>query len=278
MIDDIFVVHKNIPTIFRNKFSHIEAMKILTFSAYLSEEQSIFYINRENKNALFKYVIMLMKKSPYCEKEKSHYLMGKSYNEQDIMLSVVDKIIEQYWPDNKLTNKGMPFYCEFLSYYTQVNKFDHLVKNENTIFLIIKEIVQDFRQVQNKAELKYIISRMENNYERLHFLSIFENETNINNTLENVISSMNFVMDLKIFGDFVKVCEDWIKKEIDDERKRRAETKDTTSVVNKEWKKHEVDKHLVNVMVVEKVESLDDAADYEILSLLTIGIMSHGVR
>ena len=46
MIDDIFVVHKNIPTIFRNKFSHIEAMKILTFSAYLSEEQSIFYINR----------------------------------------------------------------------------------------------------------------------------------------------------------------------------------------------------------------------------------------
>ena len=46
MIDDIFVVHKNIPTIFRNKFTHIEAMKILTFSSYLSEEQSIFYINR----------------------------------------------------------------------------------------------------------------------------------------------------------------------------------------------------------------------------------------
>ena len=37
MVDDIFIVHKNIPTIFRNKFSHIEAMKILTFSAYLAE-------------------------------------------------------------------------------------------------------------------------------------------------------------------------------------------------------------------------------------------------
>ena len=46
MIDDIFVVHKNIPTIFRNRFSHIEAIKILSFSNYLSEEQSIFYINR----------------------------------------------------------------------------------------------------------------------------------------------------------------------------------------------------------------------------------------
>lgn len=46
MIDDTFVVHKNIPTIFRGKFSHIEAIKILSFSNYLSEEQSIFYINR----------------------------------------------------------------------------------------------------------------------------------------------------------------------------------------------------------------------------------------
>lgn len=62
MVDDVFVAHKNIPTIFRNKFSHIEAMKIYTFATYLSEEQSIFYINRENKNALFKFVIMLMKK------------------------------------------------------------------------------------------------------------------------------------------------------------------------------------------------------------------------
>jgi hypothetical protein len=57
-------------------------MKILTISAYLSEEQSIFYINRENKNALFKYVIMLMKKEPYCDKSRNHYLTGKSYNEQ----------------------------------------------------------------------------------------------------------------------------------------------------------------------------------------------------
>ncbi len=93
MIDDIFVVHKNIPTIFRNRFSHIEMMKILTFSAYLSEEQSIFYINRENKNALFKYVIMLMKKWAYCEKDREHYLMGKGYDEQKVMLVVVDRII-----------------------------------------------------------------------------------------------------------------------------------------------------------------------------------------
>ncbi len=45
------------------------------------------------------------------------------------MLSVVDKIIEQYWPENKLTNKGMPFYAEFLNYYTQINQFSHLVTN-----------------------------------------------------------------------------------------------------------------------------------------------------
>lgn len=131
------------------------------------------------------------------------------------MLSVVDKIIEQYWPDNKLTNKGMPFYGEFLNYYTQINHFEHLVTNLNTIFLIIKEILQDFRQVQNKTDLKYIVSRMGHNYERLHFLSIFENETNLNNTLENVVSSMNFVMDVKIFSDFVKIIEGWIRQEID---------------------------------------------------------------
>ncbi len=54
-------MNKNAPTKFKSKFTHIENIKVLTFSAYLSEEQSIFYINRENKNALFKYVIMLMK-------------------------------------------------------------------------------------------------------------------------------------------------------------------------------------------------------------------------
>jgi hypothetical protein len=53
-------------------------------------------------------------------------------------------------------------------------------------------------------------------------LSIFENESNVNNTLENVSSSMNFVMDIKIFGDFVKVCEAWIRREIDEEKARRA--------------------------------------------------------
>lgn len=79
-------------------------------------------------------------------------------------LSVVNKIIEQYWPDNKLTNKGMPFYCEFLNYYVHVNRFEELAGHENTIFLIIKEIVQDYRQVQNKSDLKHIISRLEHNY------------------------------------------------------------------------------------------------------------------
>jgi hypothetical protein len=118
---------------------------------------------------------MLMKKAPYCEKRRQHYLLGRAYNEQDVMLSVVNKIIEQYWPDNKLTNKGMPFYCEFLTYFTQINKFEHLVQNENTIFLIIKEILQDYKLIQNHSELKHLISRIEHNYQRLHFLSIFEN-------------------------------------------------------------------------------------------------------
>lgn len=54
---------------------------------------------------------MLMKKDPFCEKKNPHYLLGDRYNEQSIMLSVMDRIIEQYWPDNKLTNKGMPFYA-----------------------------------------------------------------------------------------------------------------------------------------------------------------------
>jgi hypothetical protein len=51
-----------------------------------------------------------MRQYPFAEKSKEHYLLGKGYNDQSIMLSVVDKIIEQYWPDNKLMNKGMPFY------------------------------------------------------------------------------------------------------------------------------------------------------------------------
>ena len=61
---------------------------------------------------------------------------------------------------------------------------------------------------------------------------------------------MNYVMDMKIFGDFVNVCESWIKNEIEEERKKRAES---GLIEQREWKKHVVDKHLVNVMVVEKV-------------------------
>ncbi len=55
--------------------------------------------------------------------------MGKGYNEQDIMISVMNRIIKQYWPENKLMNKGMPFYCEFLNYFMQINEFELLLKN-----------------------------------------------------------------------------------------------------------------------------------------------------
>jgi hypothetical protein len=72
---------------------------------------------------------MLMKKSPYCSRHRQHYLLGRGFNEQGMMLSVMNKIIEQYWPDNKMMNKGMPFYCEFLTYFMQINKFEHLVQN-----------------------------------------------------------------------------------------------------------------------------------------------------
>jgi hypothetical protein len=54
---------------------------------------------------------MLMRKEPFCERSRKHFLLGGGYNEQAIIMLVVDKIIEQYWPDNKLMNKGMPFYA-----------------------------------------------------------------------------------------------------------------------------------------------------------------------
>ena len=45
----------------------------------------------------------------------------------------------------------------------------------------------------------------------------------------------------------------------------------------KEWKPHDVDRHLVNLMVVETVENFDVVSDYQILNLMTVNVLSHGV-
>jgi hypothetical protein len=39
-----------------------------------------------------------------------------------------------------------------------------------------------------------------------------------------------------------------------------------------------VDRHLVNVLVVEKVENVDNVSDYQVLSLMTVDVLSHGIR
>ena len=52
-----------------------------------------------------------MRKVPYSQKNKDHYLLNGGFHSQNMFLNVVSKIIEQYWPDNKLTNKAMPFYA-----------------------------------------------------------------------------------------------------------------------------------------------------------------------
>lgn len=59
---------------------------------------------------------------------------------------------------------------------------------------------------------------------------------------------MNFVMDVKIFGEFTKIIEDWIKNEIQEHNRNLEIGKDVSQV--KEWKKHTINKHLVNRMVV----------------------------
>lgn len=46
----------------------------------------------------------------------------------------------------------------------------------------------------------------------------------------------------------------------------------------KPWKKHSIDKHIINKMVIEAMDSLDDLSDYEVLSLMTIDILCHGTR
>lgn len=47
---------------------------------------------------------------------------------------------------------------------------------------------------------------------------------------------------------------------------------------NKPWKKHSIDKHIINKMVIEEMDSLDDFSEYEVLSLMTIDILCHGTR
>ena len=39
-----------------------------------------------------------------------------------------------------------------------------------------------------------------------------------------------------------------------------------------------MDRHLVNVLVVEKVENVDNVSDYQVLSLMTVDVLSHGIR
>jgi hypothetical protein len=34
----------------------------------------------------------------------------------------------------------------------------------------------------------------------------------------------------------------------------------------------------VNVLVVEKVENVDNVSDYQVLSLMTVDVLSHGIR
>jgi hypothetical protein len=63
---------------------------------------------------------------------------------------------------------------------------------------------------------------------------------------------MNFVMDMKIFGEFVAFCEKCIVKEIEEERTRRAQGVNPTVL---EWRAYDVDKHLINVMLIEKMTS-----------------------
>lgn len=58
---------------------------------------------------------------------------------------------------------------------------------------------------------------------------------------------MNFTMEMKIFGEFGAVVEGWIKKEIEQERIKREKGQVDK---RKEWREHDVDRHLVNVLVV----------------------------
>jgi hypothetical protein len=46
LIDELFVVNKNIPMGYKDKFSHIEYIKTLAMASYISEEEAIFYLNR----------------------------------------------------------------------------------------------------------------------------------------------------------------------------------------------------------------------------------------
>ncbi len=61
---------------------------------------------------------------------------------------------------------------------------------------------------------------------------------------------MNFVMDVKIFGDFVKVVEGWIRDEIS---LYQQDPENNSKKQMKAWKKHGLDKHLINRMVVDSL-------------------------
>lgn len=39
-----------------------------------------------------------------------------------------------------------------------------------------------------------------------------------------------------------------------------------------------MDKHIINRMVIEEMQSLDEVSDYEILSLMTVDVLVHGTR
>ena len=80
------------------QLNHIDCLKIITFFTYVLEEPSVFYINKENKSAIFKFGILLSKIECNYFTQGEHYLIGKGYSERNTISEGLMSLLRGYMP------------------------------------------------------------------------------------------------------------------------------------------------------------------------------------